>query len=156
MADSTHVTHRISAARGFNRAPAEFLAGFASVLVFHQGMLTLLHAVGLTATVPFVLHSTMPFGVPQVWSLAFWGGVWGIIFAWAAQSLPGGRMYWLDAVLFGAVVPSLVAWFVVLPLKGLPMGGGWQPAGIATALLVNGAWGLGTALFLWLGAERAD
>ena len=50
--------------------------------------------------------------------------------------------------MFGAVALSLVAWFVVAPLKGLPLAGGGRPAAIATALLVNGAWGLGTALLL--------
>ena len=32
----------------------------------------------------------------------------------------------------------------------------WFRYGIATALLVNGAWGSGTALLLWFGAERVD
>jgi hypothetical protein len=41
-----------------------------------------------------------------------------------------------------------------MPLKGMPMGGGWHAAGIATALLVNGAWGLGTGHFLRLGHEQ--
>jgi hypothetical protein len=156
MVEITHATHRVSSAPAVTRSLAGFLAGFASVLMFHQGMLTLLHAVGLTSTMPFALDPAPPFGVPQIWSLAFWGGVWGIIFAWIIRTLPSGRMYWLDSIIFGAVLPSLAAWLIVLPLKGLPVGGGWQPAGIATALLVNGAWGFGTALLLWFGAERVD
>ena len=56
--------------------------------------------------------------------------------------------YWLTALVFGAIGPSVVNWLVVLPLKGAPMGGGWQPSGILTALIINGAWGLGTALLL--------
>jgi hypothetical protein len=58
------------------------------------------------------------------------------------------------AVLFGAFALSLVAWFVVAPLKSLPVAEGGRPAAIATGLLVNGAWGFGTALLL-LGFRRA-
>ena len=52
------------------------------------------------------------------------------------------------ALAFGAIFPTLVAWFIVLPLKGLPVSSGFTPGGIITALSVNGAWGLGTALLL--------
>ena len=153
MAES-HVVRRTDLIPRWDHAAAGFAAGFASVLVFHQGMLTILHSIGLTATMPFIIHPTPPLGVPQIWSLAFWGGVWGIILVWVVGHLPQGRLYWVDCVIFGAVMPSLVAWFIVSPLKGLPLGGGWHAASIATALLVNGAWGLGTAVFLWFGIMR--
>jgi hypothetical protein len=41
-----------------------------------------------------------------------------------------------------------VALFVVFPLKGLGVAGGWDPKIIVGALLLNAAWGLGTALTL--------
>jgi hypothetical protein len=44
----------------------------------------------------------------------------------------------------------LVAWFIVAPLKIQPVAGGFQPAAMVTGLLVNGAWGVGTALLLRL------
>ncbi len=125
-----------------------FVAGFCSVLIFHQGMLSLLHAAGVTPATPFPYVSTKPFGTPQIWSLAFWGGVWGFVFALASRGFPEGVGYWLLAVIFGAVGPTLVAWFVVFPLKGLPLGGGWKASGMATGLMVNAAWGVGTALIL--------
>ena len=50
--------------------------------------------------------------------------------------------------LLGAIGPSLVAWFVVLPLHGLPPAGGWNPQVIVSALLVNAAWGLGYGLLM--------
>ena len=55
-----------------------FLAGFASTLIFHQGLIAFLHAVGFIPRVPYSFAPTAPFGIPQVVSLAFWGGVWGI------------------------------------------------------------------------------
>jgi len=123
-----------------------FIAGFIAVLLFHQGMLALLYAVGFTPRSPVPLQPTLPFGVPQVWSLAFWGGVWGIVFAALESHFPKGATYWITALLFGALGPTLVAWLVVLPLKGQPLGGGWQPVAMVTGLLINASWGLGTAL----------
>jgi hypothetical protein len=55
-----------------------FVAGFIATLVFHQGVLALLHAVGLSARGAYVVDPTGPLHVPAVLSLAFWGGVWGV------------------------------------------------------------------------------
>jgi hypothetical protein len=125
-----------------------FIGGFYAVMVFHQGMLTLLHLSGIAPVSPFPMQPTKPFGVPQVWSLAFWGGIWGILYAAVERRFPGGPAYWLAALMFGAIGPTLVAWFLVFPLKGLPVAAGWKPAGIVTGLVINASWGLGTGLFL--------
>ena len=125
-----------------------FVAGFLAVLVFHQPVLGLLHVIGLTAGTPYSFRPLPPFNVPAVLSASFWGGVWGIVFALVHHRFPRGSAYWVAAFLFGAVFPTLVAWFVVMPMKGMPAGNGWQPASMLTGFLVNGAWGIGTAFFL--------
>ncbi len=125
-----------------------FCAGFIAVLVFHQGMLALLHTAGITPRAPFPLQPTQPFHVPTIWSLAFWGGVWGVIFGIVDRYFGRGAGYWISAIVFGAFALSLVAWFVVAPMKAQPLAGGWNGAVLITGLLVNGAWGLGTALLL--------
>jgi hypothetical protein len=130
------------------RPVAGFIAGFLGVLIFHQLMLGLLHLIGLTASQPYALRPIPPLGIPAVLSAAFWGGVWGIVFAMVHQRFPRGSAYWVAAFLFGAVFPTLVGWFIVQPIKGMPAGNGWQPAGMLTGFLVNGAWGLGTAFIL--------
>ncbi len=91
MAQS-HVAAPISSTHRFEQDLRGFIAGFASVLVFHQGMLALLHAAGVTPSMPFMMQPTQPFGMPQVWSLAFWGGVWGVLFVWVVGHLPQGRL----------------------------------------------------------------
>jgi len=149
-----HIVSRSVPAIRLETAARGFIAGFASTLMFHQGMLTILYGLGIVPDAAFAMQPMPPFGVPQVWSLAFWGGLWGILFVWVVGHLPQGKLYWIDAMIFGAVAPTLVAWFVVDPIKGLPLGNGWHAAGIATALLANGAWGLGTGLFMRLGHER--
>jgi hypothetical protein len=124
-----------------------FLSGALAVLVFHQGMAALLHALELTARAPYSLQPTRPLGVPVLWSIVFWGGVWGAVVAATLGRLDGARLV-LAATLFGAVFPTLVAWFIVAPLKGQPIAAGFAPAGMAVGLLVNGAWGLGTGIGL--------
>ena len=135
---------------------ASFVAGFVSTLVFHQGLLGLLHLAGATPRTPYAMAPTPPFQVPQVVSLAFWGGVWGILLWLAIRPLGGSWRYWLAALVVGALAPTIVAFFVVFPIKGQPVAGGWQPSLLVGALLLNGAWGLGTALFLRLFSAWAD
>jgi hypothetical protein len=130
-----------------------FIAGFVAVLVFHQPVLGLLNASGFVHADTYSINATKPFGVPQVLSLAFWGGVWGILFSLAQTRFPRGAGYWVASFVFGAILPTLVAWFIVAALKGQPLAGGWESHRMITGLLINGAWGIGTALFL-VGGSR--
>ena len=126
-----------------------FLAGFLATLTFHQIGLWGLHAAGVTPAIPWVTAPVPPFGVPQVISIAFWGGVWGVVFVLVEPVLARGYIgYWIAAALFGAICPTLVSWFVVLPLKGQPAGNGFHVPAVFVGPLVNGLWGLGTLMFL--------
>jgi hypothetical protein len=131
-----------------------FAAGFLAVLVFHQGVLAMLHSAGMTPRGAWGMEPTRPLGVPGVISAAFWGGLWGAVFAMVTHRSHSVGRFLLVGLLFGAVLPTLVAWFVVAPLKGMPAAGGWKPAAMMVGPLVNGAWGLGTALLLWLFTRR--
>jgi hypothetical protein len=59
-------------------------------------------------------------------------------------------LYWVWALVLGAIAPSLVALFIVFPLKGEPVAGGGKPVILVGALLLNGAWGIGVALWMRL------
>jgi len=124
-----------------------FIAGFVSTLVFHQGTLAILYAAGMTTRAPYVATPTWPLDVPAFISLAFWGGAWALVLARLVRRL-SPRVHWLAWIGLGAALPSALAWFVVFPLKGLPIAGGWAPEVLALSLLLNGAWGLGVALML--------
>ena len=136
-----------------------FVSGALSVLVLHQGAIALLHALELTSRAPYPLQAVAPWGVPQVLSLAFWGGAWGAVLAATL-----GRRLWrwggdalvIGATVFGAVLPTLVTWFVVAPLKDQPLAAGGQPTAMAISPIVNAAWGLGVGFCLAMLARRAS
>ena len=120
-----------------------FIAGFLATLAFHQGLLGLLHTVGAAPIAPFNMTATPPLNVPQFVSLAFWGGVWALP-VWAIISRLSGFLHWVVAIVIGAIGPSAVAMLVVFPAKNLEV----TPEIIVGALLLNGAWGFGVALWM--------
>ena len=128
---------------GFKLSVIGFFAGFIATLTFHQMALWLLWHAGVAPFRPYVFAAVPPFHLPAVISLAFWGGLWGVLFALIQDKFPS-KAYWGTSFAFGAIFPSLVAFLIVLPLKGKPMGGGWHWPLLVTAFLINGVWGLGT------------
>jgi hypothetical protein len=130
-----------------------FLSGALSVLLCHQVIAALLHAIGITPRVPYSMQPTQPLGVAQVWSLVFWGGVWGVVLAVALRRLADGALV-IAAAIFGALFPSLVAWTLVASMKGQPLFAGGAPKALMAGLLVNAAWGLGTGTGLALFGRR--
>ena len=126
------------------RVVLEFFSGFAATIFFHQPVVWIFHVMGLTPRAPFDMHPMPPFGIPSVISLAFWGGVWGIIMIPAISRIRSEAMWWIAAILFGAIFPTLVAGLVVAPLKHMAMP--HTPQMVMFGLAVNGAWGLGTAI----------
>ncbi len=124
-----------------------FIAGFISTLVFHQGGIALFYAMGAFPRAPFSMAATEPFGVPQVISLAFFGGLWGVAL-WPLIRKASGAQLWLRALVLGAIAPTVVAFCIVMPMKGMAFAAGWDPKMWIGGLIVNGAWGLGLALIM--------
>ncbi len=127
------------------RALFGFVAGFVATLIFHQVMLQILHMSGVAPNPAWPMKPVPPFGVPAVISLAFWGGVWGAILIPIIDHRRGSAYYVL-AIILGAILPTLVAWFVVAPLKHQPIASGWNPKRMMIGPIVNAAWGFGTAV----------
>lgn len=142
--------HPIASRQPFLAWPLAFAAGFIAVLALHQPMLALLSAAGITQAAPYATKAVGPLGVPQFISAAFWGGVWGMVLHAASRRWPAGAGFLLKCLLFGMIFPTLVAWFIVAPLKGMPMAGGFKAGSIITGLCVNAAWGLGAGMLLAL------
>lgn len=128
-----------------------FLAGFVATLVFHQGLIAILHHFGVLPIQPFNMSPTEPFGVPVVFSLSFFGGLWGIlIWALVHNDTPAKRI--IKSAVYGAIGPTAVAFLVVFPLKGQTVPLGLIPLG----LLLNGFWGYGVWLFMRLSERFID
>lgn len=125
-----------------------FVAGVLAVLVFHQIASSLLNGRAQWNMTPLIA----PFGLPQIINQSFWGGVWGLGFAWAAPRFPRGALWWVTAIAFGAVLLPLVSWYVVPFIKGSPLGPRNSPI---NSMVINGAWGLGMGVFLKLLLRRA-
>jgi hypothetical protein len=132
-----------------------FVAGGLAVPVFHQILLWILHAAGIVPNAPFNMAPTKPLGIPEIVSISFWGGVWGVVFALTLPRWFSGTAYWIAAPVAGGVALTLVFMLVVWPLKfgGLPP----DPLGhFIVGLLLNAAWGIGWALFLhWFERMRS-
>lgn len=111
--------HSMISANPFARAVAAFVVGGLAVLVVHQPVVALLHALGSTPITPYSLRATRPWGIPVFLSLSFWGGIWAIPIVWVLDRLPRGWIYWIGAICLGALPPTLMTWFVIFPLKGL-------------------------------------
>ncbi|HLJ64294.1 MAG TPA: hypothetical protein VKT70_09320 [Stellaceae bacterium] len=128
-----------------------FVAGFIAVPIFHQILLWILNVTHVVPFPAFDMSPTWPLGVPAWISASFWGGVWGIIFVLTIPRLFRGASYWIAAVVASALALTLVFAFVVIPLKTGGFLGIKDFIGLMIiGSLLNGAWGIGTALFLKL------
>jgi len=123
-----------------------FIAGAVSVLVFHQAAFWIANEMGYTRVPLYNLRPLPPLGVPTILSQAFWGGLWGIAAAFVVPRLPrplNGALGW---ILFAAIIVTLVNWFIVQPIKGLPVGNGFRMPGPVVLPLDYALWGFG----MWL------
>ncbi len=125
-----------------------FAAGFLAVPLGHQVMAFVHYLVGWRPTIPWDMGPNPraafgAFGLPSMINLAFWGGVWGVLWALIEPKVPRGWLYWVVAIIFGAVCATAVSAYVVPLIKGLPQG-----SISSIGLMLNGAWGLVTAFLL--------
>ena len=134
-----------------------FIAGFLSVLTFHQGAGGVSYLLGWGNNPPYSTRATWPLGVPQFISLAFWGGVWIMVFALVSTRLPAslreGVGFIIAGMVFGSLVIGVFNWFVLAPLRGQPLGNGFILANMVRGMTFNGIFGLGAALWM-LAGER--
>jgi hypothetical protein len=136
----------IAAMTASMRALLGFVAAAISLLTFHQGTWALLHAAGLMLPAPYPVDPVPPLVVPRIANFCFWAGLYGAAFGLALPRLPRAPM-WLLGLGLG-LLAVLVLWFVVAPLKGQPVVGGFVPVRMLGTALIHGAWGIGVGLIL--------
>jgi hypothetical protein len=131
------------------RIIAGFLAGALAVAIFHQGIYLLLQTAGMPLRGKFwnLAPAVSAYGIPTLFNQMFWGGLWGIVFAFLYHHVPGGQG-WLKGFLFGMVFPMLLgSWLVVPLIKVEPVLAGLDPTRLLIGFLLNGvAYGIGLGL----------
>jgi hypothetical protein len=125
-----------------------FVTGFLSHLIFQGAFGSMLYAAGVLPTLPWSLTPVPPLGVPRSLSLGFWAGLWGIVYALLEPRLTARFGWWVGGLVFGLAGPLLVYWIVVLPLRGLGIGGGFHPAMVPIEVGFHAAFGIGVAIIL--------
>lgn len=119
-------------------------AGALSMLLFHQTTLQVFYWFGFAPSAAFRLAIVPPFGVPQVVSGCFWAALIAGC-GYGALAPRNGRLAWATGLVLG-VVGLLLAWFVVLPLKGQPAAFGWQTLPVIRSAAASLMWGLGVGI----------
>jgi hypothetical protein len=132
-----------------------FLAGFLSHLIFQGGLGSILYAAHLVPALPWSLTPVPPLGVPKSLSLAFWAGLWGLAYALLERRLTALLAWWSGGLVFGLALPLVVYWFVVLPLKGFGIGGGFHLAMVPIEVAFHAVFGIGTAIIFRSGLVLA-
>ena len=130
---------------------AGFIAGALAVAIFHQGMYWALPKLGvaLQGTPWNMAPNKAAYNLPVLANQMFWGGLWGVVFAFLADQIPGG---WLKGFIFGCVFPMLIgSWLVVALIKGQPVFAGVLTDGnimrLRPGFFLNGiAFGIGLGL----------
>lgn len=105
------------------RVVGGFIAGALAVLVFHQIMYVILQQSGVQMQgSPWNLSpDPNAFRMPRLVNQMFWGGLWGIAYAWLVDYIPAGPG-WVRGLVFGLIFPMLLgSWLLVAMIKGQPL-----------------------------------
>jgi len=124
------------------------LGGFVGalcVLPFYQGLWTACAKAGLR------LQPYPAAGLPLIVSLALIGGALGAAFALVLPSLR--RPGWQCGALLGALV-TVFLWFIIVPLTGAPVAGGFHVVRMVQTLTINMGWGVSVGLLISLLLSR--
>jgi hypothetical protein len=142
-----------------------FLAGALSVLVLHQPIILILKTIGMIPATAVVYnidaHRNAPAvianlfagfgfkGFPIILNSIFWGGLWGILFAFIHPKLPGGLLI-IKGIIFGLLLVILSNWIVLPLIRGEALFAGMVPQRLAVGALLQAGFGLGIGLFYGL------
>jgi hypothetical protein len=147
----------------FGRIALGFLAAAIAVLVCHQPVVYLLNAAGFVPFKPYNMDAlkTAPTqlaalmtqagfkGWPTVFNQVFWGGLWGVLFAFVHPILPG-RLMLLKGIVFGLLVLLISNWTLLPLMRGEALFAGLVPARMFAGLCILSAFGAGTGFFYGL------
>jgi len=119
-----------------------FIAGTIAVVTVQEIIDYALYAAGVFPRAPWSSEPAAMTGVPQFVSDAFWGGLWGVLFALLSDKLPGGSLT-VKGLIFGIVGPAILGVFILVPLitGRFPLFFGFDPKMLASVLLILAGFG---------------
>jgi hypothetical protein len=119
-----------------------FIAGVIAVMTVHEIIDYALYAAGVFPRVPWSSEPAPVTGVPQFVSDAFWGGMWGVLFALLSDKLPGGSLT-VKGLIFGVVATAILGVFILVPLitGRFPLFFGFDPKMLGSVLLILAGYG---------------
>lgn len=124
-----------------------FLSGFLAALFFREATLALLHAAGLIETAGFSVEPFLPLGMPEFIVNALISACWAILMAWLLRVAPERRALWIQALVFGGIVPTDARVFAIDPLRGIWTAGNMLSP-LAVGFAANAIWGWGALVFM--------
>lgn len=128
-----------------SRALTGFVAGALSHIVFQGALSVLYYQLGLLPGLLWNFAPLPPFGIPTTLNFAFWAGLWGIAYGLVEPRLTPRTGVVFGGLLFG-IAAMLTRWFVVLPLKGLPIAEGFVPKALVIFTGFHLVFGIGLGL----------
>jgi hypothetical protein len=133
-----------------------FVAGALAVLVFHQGMVLILHLMKQVPNFPWNMSTFRggPIPIPVIVNQMFWGGLWGIGFAVLGGLIPIAHNI-LRGVVYGLLSSFLLGNGILVPFfKKTPYFWNFDPTRMLISALIAGAFGAGIAVFYRLLTRR--
>jgi hypothetical protein len=129
-----------------------FIAAAISVLVVHETIIYGLTQYGVIRGTAWGMQPIAPWGVPRLINNIFWGGLWGVLFAFVYERIPGG-MSWLKGLIYGLAIVVVSNWILLPLIKGQIFGqanqvlfGGWNPQRMLAAAIIVGGFGIGLGI----------
>ncbi len=137
-------------------ALAGFISGAIGVVIGHQIMVLILYLTGFVANPPYSFRGN-PWGVPIIINSMFWGGLWGILYAFVAPRFPAGWTTLVRGAVFGFVIHVFMGnWIVVALIRGNPMFSSWIPLRMLIGALIGTAFGIAVAYAHTIVAPRLN
>lgn len=135
-------------------ALAGFIAGAVAVVIGHQVMVLVLHLTGFIPNAPYSFRPN-PWGVPALINSMFWGGLWGVLYAFVAPRFPAGWSTLVRGLVFGFGIHVFLGnWIAVALIRGNPMFSSWVPLRMLIGALIGTAFGIAVAYVHALVAPR--
>jgi hypothetical protein len=126
----------------------------------HETIIYALTQFGMIRGTAWGMQPIPPWGVPRLINNIFWGGLWGVLYAWLHDRIPGGAS-WLKGLIYGLAIVIVSNWMLLPLIKGRVFGqanqvlfSGWDPQRMLATVIIIGGFGIGLGVIYGLIARN--